>query len=148
MKYHVTQSQFDNIKDKLQVMVKTIGVKPTAKMVGGSFNLSRLAFKSGPIEFLNLFNDMEVVKSTEIPQWTLFRYKKGNNLIVYNRKTRKVLFDDDIWDYLFTAYFLYSHRDIRLLTKDWVMETYGLKRISTDYISAIYMPSEPLKRLT
>jgi hypothetical protein len=69
----------ESLKQTLKQQVKGFGWKDTAELVGGTENLVKLGFNNNPMEFLNMFNDLDVVQSEENPNWTLFRYKKYEN---------------------------------------------------------------------
>jgi hypothetical protein len=84
-----------------------------------------------PLEFLNLFNDLEVVPSVEIDNYLLFRYEKGKNLIIYNQKNGNGYINYYIiWSFL-ESYFGLNYDEIRGLTKEWLSETYNLMVTTT-----------------
>ena len=131
MKIIITEEQQDSIKTKLQKMVKNLGWKKTSKAVGGLENLAKLGFNNDPFEFLNLFNDLDVIQSEEEENWTLFRYKKHNNLMIYDRKNETVYIDyDEIWSF-FNSGFGLEHQEIQELTKEWLGEVYNLRGVTT-----------------
>ena len=76
MRIIITENQQSSLQLKLKKMVKDIGVKKTSNVVGGFENLTKLGFNSNPMEFLNMFNDLDVVQLEEKPDLTLFRYEK------------------------------------------------------------------------
>jgi hypothetical protein len=66
-------------------MIKEDGWEETTELVGGSENLKKLVGIKTPMDFLRLFDDLNVVQSEETPDWTLFKYEKRIKLMVYNR---------------------------------------------------------------
>jgi len=121
----------ESLKRNLKQQVKEFGFKDTAELVGGAENLVKLGFNNNPMEFLNLFNDLDVVQSEEKPNWTLFRYKKHENLMVYDRKNDNVFIDyDRIWVVLRNNFGLKSH-ETQSVTETWLDEVYNLKGITT-----------------
>ena len=96
MKIIITENQQESIKIELQSMVKDIGWELTAKIVHGPKKLAKLAFNNCPMEFLNLFNDLDVVQSKKNPDSTLFKDKNGNNLMVHNNGNVNIDFNK-IW---------------------------------------------------
>jgi hypothetical protein len=83
----------------------------------------------GPMDFLNLFNDLDVVQSEEREVWTLYRFKKGHNIMIYNRKDEGVYIDyDDIWSVLEDKFGL-NYSEIQELTKIWLDEVYNLRGV-------------------
>ena len=66
------------IKDSLIDMIKNDGWESAAELVGGDENLAKLAFNNEPMNFLHMFDDLDVVKSEEKPNWILYRYEKSN----------------------------------------------------------------------
>jgi hypothetical protein len=135
MKILITEDQQSSIQEKLQKMVKKLGWEQTAKVVGGSENLKKLSGIKSPIDFLNLFNDLDVVQSEEKPNWTLFRYKKGHNLMVYDRGNKIVFLDyDKIWLVLRVDFGL-NFTEPQHLIKEWLVEVYNLRGIITSSFS-------------
>jgi hypothetical protein len=83
------------------------------------------------MEFLNLFNDMDVVKSEKVPNWTLYRYEKGNNILIYNRKNGNTYVNYyKIWEFLEKGFGL-DFDEIQELTNEWLFEVYNLSGVTT-----------------
>ena len=121
----------ESLKQTLKQQVKEFGWKDTAELVGGAENLSKIAFDNDPMEFLHLFDDLDVVQSEQMKDWTLFRYKKHENLMIYNRITEYVYINyDEIWKFLEDKIGL-NNNEIQLLTKKWLDEVYNLRRVTT-----------------
>ena len=135
MKILITENQQSSIQEKLQSMIKKLGWNQTSKAVGGSKNLKKLSGIKTPMDFLNLFNDLDVVESEEKPNWTLFRYKKGHNLMVYDRGNKIVFLDyDKIWLVLRVDFGL-NFTEPQHLIKEWLDEVYNLRGIITSSFS-------------
>ena len=116
-------------KDYLIDMVKYNGWKSTSEYVGGIENLKKLTGLESPMEFLNLFNDLDVVQSEEKPDWTLFRYKPKHNIMIFDRKNRIVHTDyHNIWSVLEDGFDL-NKTEIYELTKEWLSKVYDLRNI-------------------
>jgi hypothetical protein len=99
-------------------------------MVGGSENLKTLVEIKTPIDFLNIFTDLDVVQSEENPDWELYRYEKGNNMMIYDRKNDYVFIDyHKIWSFLEKVFGL-NYSEIQQLTKEWLSEVYNLRGVT------------------
>ena len=121
----------ESLKQTLKDQVKEFGWKDAAELVGDGEILARLGFNNDPVEFLNLFNDFDVVQSEEKPDWTLFRYKKHDNLMVYDRKSNNVHISYvNIWSVL-EDFFGLNFTETQQLTKEWLSEAYNLRGITT-----------------
>jgi hypothetical protein len=130
MKIIITEDQNKTISDKLKSMVKKYGWEKTSKSVGGPKNLMKLLKIKTPMDFLNLFNDLDIVQSEEIDGWTLFRYVNGNNMFIYDKENRSVYVNHyDIWSFLRDNFGL-LRGEIKELMKDWLGEVHNL-RINT-----------------
>ena len=84
-----------NQKIKLNLVLKQSGTEKTIKLLGGWENFCKVFNIEGPMDFLHLFDDMDDVQSEEKEDWTLFRYKKGHNFMIYNRKNEEVYINYD-----------------------------------------------------
>ena len=123
----------ESLKQDLKQSVKNFGWESTANLVGGSEDLANLAFNNDPMEFLNMYNDLDVVQSKEKPNWSLFRYEKRNNLMVYDRKNKDVFISyNDIWSFLYAG-FGFNYGETQQLTKRWLSEVYKLRGVTTPY---------------
>ena len=61
-------------KHKLIRMIKEYGIENASKSVGSIDNLLMVLNIKTPMEFLHLFDDLNVVRSKEIKYWTLFQF--------------------------------------------------------------------------
>ena len=119
----------NSVKDDLIQMIKYDGWDNTTELVGGVGNLKKLTGIETTMEFLNLFDDLDVVQSEEQPNWTLFRYKPKHNIMIFDRKNRIVYTDyDNIWSVLEDGFDL-NKFEIYELTKEWLSEVYNLRSI-------------------
>ena len=129
MKLIITENQQNSLKEKLQLFVKREGWDRTEIRVGEK-NLLKIGFDNNPGEFLNLFNDLNIVQSKEERDWTLFRYKPNENLMVYDRKNDVVYLDyDKIWSVLRFKFGLET-TETEELTEEWLDEVYNLRGIT------------------
>ena len=127
----------ESLKQNLRQQVKDYGWKATAEMVNGPEELAKLAFNNDPMEFLHMFDDMDVVQHEINPNRTLFRYEKGSNLMVYDIKNGHVVISySDIWSFLGDGFGLKSSEK-PVLTTRWLEEVYKLRGVTTER-SSIY----------
>ncbi len=125
----------ESLKQSLRQQVKDYGWRDTADMVNGPEELAKLAFNNDPMEFLHMFDDMDVVQSKNEKDWTLFRYEKGNNLMIYDRKNEYVYIDySNIWSFLEDGFGL-NYSETQELTTRWVDEAYNLRGVTTSYFT-------------
>jgi hypothetical protein len=121
----------ESLKHNLKQQIKDYGWRDTAEMVNGSEELAKLAFDNDPMEFLHMFDDMDVVQSESDINLTLYRYEKGHNLMIYDRKNKYVYIDySDIWLFLEDGFGL-NYSEIQAFTTRWVDESYNLKGVTT-----------------
>ena len=122
----------NSVKDDLIQSIKEEGWDNTADLVGGDKNLAKLAFNNDPIDFLHMFDDLDIVVSEEVPNWTLYRYEKGNNIMIYNRKNGNTYVNYyKIWEFLEKGFGL-DFDEIQGLTNEWLFEVYNLSGVTTD----------------
>jgi len=136
MKIIITEQQYklikeDSLKQSLLDNIKEYGVEDTMSLVGDFNNLSQLLNINSPMDFLHLFDDLDIVQSKERKNWTLFGYKPKHNLMIYDRKNGYVYINYfDIWSVLEVKFGL-NHSEIRLLTQEWLSEVYNLRGVTT-----------------
>jgi len=118
-------------ENKLEKVLKQSGTKKTIELLGGWENFCKVFNIESPMDFLHLFDDLEEVQSEKKEYLTLFRYKKGHNLMGYDRKSKEVYIDyDEIWSFLEDKFEL-NYSEIQELTKKWLGEVYNLRGITT-----------------
>jgi len=117
-------------ENKLEKVLKQKGIKKTIQMIGGWDNFCKVFNIEGPMDFLHLFDDLEQVQSEKYRNHTLFRHKKGNKLMVYDRKSKEVYIDyDEIWSFLEDKFDL-TFSVAQAVTKKWLDEVYNLSEIT------------------
>ncbi len=122
----------ESLKQSLKREIESSGWKDTAEMVNGPEELAKLAFNNDPMEFLHMFDDMDVVQSESDINWTLFRYEKGHNLMVYDRKNGGVVISySDIWSFLEDG-FGFNESEVMELTTRWLDEVYEIRGDPTE----------------
>jgi hypothetical protein len=145
MKIIITESQYnlliENKKNQSLIdMIKDEGWESAAELVGGVENLKNLTGIGTPIDFLNIFTDLDVVQSEEKPDWELYRYEKGNNMMIYVRKNDYVFIDyHKIWSFLKKGFDL-NYPEIQQLTEEWLSEVYNLRGVTTDVSGGDFGP--------
>ena len=74
------------------------------------------------MDFLHLFDDLNVVQSEETPDWTLFKYEKRTKLMVYNR-LRNIVYINyyKFWRVLEYDFYL-NDSEINELILEWLDE--------------------------
>ena len=118
-------------ENKLEKVLKQSGTEKTIKILGGWDNFCQVFKIESPMDFLHLFDDLEQVQSEEKENWTLFRYKKGYNYMIYDRKNKTVFLNyAEIWSFLDDKFEL-THPVIQGVTKKWLGEVYNLREITT-----------------
>jgi hypothetical protein len=123
-------SRQENLKKLLKQQVKEDGWEFAADLVGGPEDLAKLAFNNDPMDFLNLFNDMNGVKSEANPNWTLFKDDPEKTMISYNRKKRMVLVNfRDIWNILYHDFEIKNDMKVIKLISKWLDEVYNLRDV-------------------
>jgi hypothetical protein len=120
----------NNLKEKLKDLIKNVGFKSTIRVVGSLDKTFEIFDIKEPMDFLNLFNDLESVQSEEYEDWTLYRYKKGNNIMIYDRKNEYVYINyNEIWSVLEGKFGL-NYSETQELTARWLDEVYNLRGVT------------------
>lgn len=112
------------IKEKLQNLVKKYGWDKGVMSVGEK-NLLKFGFNNNPIEFINIYNDLNIEPSKENLNWLLFRYKPKENLMIYAETGFLYINYREIWVIL-EKNFKIKEDEIRRIIKKWLNDTYGI----------------------
>jgi hypothetical protein len=121
----------NSMKDKLINQIKEEGWESTSEMVGGNEVLIKLLKIDSPMDFLHLFDDIEVVQNEKKPNRILYRYQPRQNLMIYNLKADVVSINYyEIWSVLEDNFGL-KYSEARKLTEKWLDEVYNLSGITT-----------------
>jgi hypothetical protein len=145
MKIIITENKF---KDTIRLSLKEYGTQTTIDNVGGLDNFCKVLNIESPMDFLHLFDDLEQVHSLEEENWVLFRYKKGENLMIYDRKSEDVYINyHEIWSFLEDKFGL-NYDDIQSLTQKWLDEVNNLRGVTTsDFTSRSFQVLDEVNNL-
>jgi len=119
----------ENLKQNLKQQMKDYGWEDAAELVGGPENFVSIMGYNDPIEFLNEFNDLDVVQSKKEKYWTLFRYEPKNNIIVYVKKNGIVYISYNYIQSFLEKGFGLNYLEIEKLIERWLSESYNLRGI-------------------
>jgi hypothetical protein len=129
MKIIITENQVDKIKSKIHEYVKKYGIEKSRQIFGDKV-LFTIGFNNNPMEYLYMFKDLEVVPSNQRPHLMLFRYKPGENLIVYDKDEKDVYVDNDnLWSQLEKIFNL-NYIEVMDLVETFMNDVYQISDIT------------------
>ena len=131
----------ESLKKTLIDMVQEGGVYSAEGLVGGVENLLEILNIETPMEYLYLFNDLEMVKDPEWPNLILFKNKSKHNIMLYILKQEEIYIHVEIVWYFLMNYFNMSYYEVQGLTKEWLSDIYDIKFVNTHGGSQDYMES-------
>ena len=118
----------NSMRDDLIQMIKNDKVYVAAEYVGGAKNLKKLTGINDPMDFLNLFNDLNV--DTIVNGKGIFTNNDGDRIITISTNSMGKVFasvdSHAIWApfrYLFPT----TNADTANLIRRWLKEVYGIK---------------------
>jgi len=124
-----------NHKEILRQKVLKHGWEFMSEMIGGFDILYKHAFNNDYNEFLNLFNNLEVVPSEQNSEFILYRFEKGNNIIIYNTKTGDAYINYEvIWSFFEEGIGL-NYDEIQGIMEKWLDDDYNLDNVRAQNIS-------------
>jgi hypothetical protein len=125
--------------DVLKKHVLKNGWEEVADRIGGFDNLYRIGFNNDYNEFLKLYSNLEVVQSEENSEFILYRFEKGNNVIMYNTKSGHVYVNFElIWSFFRDGIGL-KFDETQDIMKRWLDEVYNLDNVIVQNISRAYI---------
>jgi hypothetical protein len=141
MKIIITENQYKlikeniSLKEKLLGLIKKVGFESVVKIVGSLDKTFEIFDIKEPMDFLNIFNNLESVQSEEYGDYMLYRYKKRHNFMIYDRKNGYVYINyDEIWSVLEDKFGL-NYGEIQELTRVWLDEVYNLRGVTPESLS-------------
>ena len=129
----------ESLKQSLKDQVKEFGWEKTSELVGDPEVLASLGFNNDPMEFLNLFNDLDVVRSKDHPSiFILLRYEEGKNMFIYDtREEYDIVYPSYYAIWLFLEFgFKLKNDEMSNIVKQWVGDTYQLYPNTVDSFDA------------
>jgi len=123
-KSSLSESKVDVLVD----MIKEKGWGPTSNLVGGNNNLKKLSGIVEPIDFLNLFNDLNVDMNDNNTRGILTN-NEGDRVISISFNSKGKVFasvDTSIWGPL-SFNFLFNNAEVANLVRQWLKDVYGIK---------------------
>jgi hypothetical protein len=106
------------------------GWKEVADRIGGFDNLYKHAFNNDYNEFLKLYSNLEVVQSEEEPDWMLYRFEKGNIMMIHDTKRANVYINYTvIWSF-FEDGIGFMYDEVQEIMKKWLDKVYNLRGIT------------------
>jgi hypothetical protein len=129
----ISQDQQNRLVNILINIIKTNGLNHASKLSGSYQNLFKMLDVKTPMEFLHLFDDLDVVESEKDSDFTLFRYKVGYNVMIISEEfgVKHVLINyDEIWSVL-RNHFKLKDMEVQKLTMLWISEVFNLKDMTT-----------------
>jgi len=122
MKILITENRIENT-------LKKMGTIKMVKMLGSGENFRKIFNLETPMDFLNLFNDLDVVQSEKDENLTLFRYKEGHNYMVIDKTLENnrlfVNYADLVW-FLEDVFELNYREECPQMISKWAEETYNI----------------------
>ena len=116
-------------QDVLKKHVLKNGWKEVAERIGGFDNLYKHAFNNDYNEFLKLFSKLDVVQSEEKPDLMLYRFEKGDNIMIYDKENDYVYINNDvIWSF-FDHGIGIKYSEILDIMMKWLHDVYNLRGV-------------------
>jgi hypothetical protein len=118
----------NEMKDSLIDMIKYDGWGSAAELVGGDKNLKKLSGIIEPIDFLNLFDDLNVDMNDDNTRGILTNNEGDRIISISTSKNNKLfaLVDTSIW-YPLEFGFLHNNAITANLVRQWLKDVYGIK---------------------
>ena len=113
-------------QDVLKKQVLKHGWESVSNMIGFD-NLYKIGFNNDYNEFLNLFNNLDIVQSEEEPNLVLYRFENGKNMIIYDRKNEYVFINYDVIWLFFSMGIGLKYDETEEIMKKWLNEVYNLR---------------------
>jgi hypothetical protein len=115
----------ESLRQTLKDDVKEFGYEETAKYVGGSENLAKLAFDNDPFEYLNTIKETFNFVKNDIKDWVLIKDNRGNTLMVYIPSNQSLFVNKDlVWKFMWIGFNL-IYKDVQDGITKWFEDEYN-----------------------
>jgi hypothetical protein len=122
-------------QDVLKNHVLKNGWDEVADRIGGFDNLYKHTFNNDYNEFLKLYSNLEVVQSEEEPDWMLYRFEKGKNIMIYDKIDEDVFINYDvIWSF-FQRGIGINYNVTQVIMKTWLGKDYNLRGVTPKLVN-------------
>jgi len=117
-------------ENKIETILKKNGTRKTYKLLGRSGeNFCKVFNIETPMDFLHLFDDLDVVQSQKNDNLTLFRYKEGDNYMVLDKtfSNERVFINYEylVW-FLEDTFELDYHTECEDVITQWLKESFNI----------------------
>ena len=121
------EKDFDGLNPEQQKVFNdliTKGFNYVKYSVGGTKKVFELLNVKTPMDYLHLFDNMNVVQDEENPKRTLYRYRKGETIMMFENNVLYVS-DSLIMDILSSRFGIDHWHDKEIIIKKWMLESYN-----------------------
>jgi len=116
----------ESVKTELIKMIKDDGINSASSIVGGVNNLMEVMGINNPIRFLNIYNDVEVLKSEKHPTLTLYRYSPKRNIMVYSKDNSVIYVNYDEVFLVFREFFMLDVIQSKEIVRRWATHQFNI----------------------
>jgi len=93
------------------------------------------------MDFVHLFDYLDIFQSEKETDWELYRYDKGKNMMIHNKQDNTVHINHHvIWSFLREGFGL-DYNEIQEVMKEWLSEVYNLSRVTPASLTGSYFIS-------
>lgn len=116
----------ESVKTELIKMIKDDGINSAASIVGGVNNLMEVMGIKSPMGFLNIYNDVEVLKSEKHPTLTLYRYEPKRNIMTYSKVNNVIYVNYDEVFLVFREVFMIDVIQSKEIVRKWATHQFNI----------------------
>ena len=133
---NILKEEYDSRYERIKSIVNKYGIEQAIEMVAGGMDTIRQSYVNNPLEFLNQFNDLTLVKKSNMLFYT---DKNGSPLFYYytNRESNIFIDYDRIWMF-FEEVIGFSDEEIKGIITKWLEDTYNINGFIPTYYDINY----------
>jgi hypothetical protein len=127
----VLKEETENLspQDKLKQIILKDGWKRVSELLFGFENLYLKVFNNDYKEFLNLYNNLEVVQNKQHPQIRVYSLENGNGVLIEDTKKGEVTVSQKIWTFFREGLGL-QYEEIQEIIETWLEDVYNLTGVT------------------
>lgn len=123
--------KISKIKLSLTEMLYTLTLREVFDVVGGFDNFCKYMDIKSPRDFLNVYNNLNVLDCTMYSTWINLQYSDNRTLCIYDKRSKLAFFNKEISSTLMYKFDLTENQTKKYLS-EWLFDIFNIDNATID----------------